>query len=148
MGFGTLSWDENASIKGTMKRFVALFALICPQLAFAETILSPEEFEAFSENRTLYFSQSGQHYGTEQYFEGRIVTWKDSAGQCQNGFWVTSGDAICFYYEKDPDPHCWHVLQTTSGISVRLLGGDPIDDLNMTALDDQDIVCPAPFLGV
>lgn len=131
-----------------MIRLLTLLSLLAPQFVAAETILSPEEFEAFSENRTLYFSQNGKHYGTEQYFEGRIVTWKDFEGQCQNGFWVTSGDAICFYYENDPDPHCWHVLQKSNGISVRLLGGDPVDDLNMTALDDQDIVCPAPFLGV
>lgn len=114
----------------------------------AETIITPDEFDELSVGRTLYFTRSGRFYGKEQYFENRIVTWKDQSGQCQAGRWSGIGDTICFLYEHDPNLHCWHFLQKETGMAARLIGDDPGDDLNLTAIDTKEVECPVPFLGV
>ena len=95
----------------------------------ADTIITPEEFEELSTNKTLYFNNQNQLHGAEQYFEDRIVTWKFANGECDEGFWYPQGDAICFTYKTNPIPQCWHFLQTSAGLAARLLGAGPQDDL-------------------
>lgn len=123
-----------------------LTMLVSVSMAGAERKLSASEFDELSQNKTLYFNQSGQFYGVEQYFPNRLVTWKDISGECQNGYWHEENGSICFTYETEPT-QCWHVLERQGNIYARMTNWDGRADLELNYVDTSDLECPAPFLG-
>ena len=131
-----------------MRMMPLILALVAAPTAQAETILSPEEFHAYSAGTTLYFNRGGQAYGAEQYFDDRKVIWTFFNGNCQRGFWYQAGQEICFVYEIDPEAQCWHFLDTGKGRAARRIGDDPADDLIVAGQDDVPLSCPGPDLGV
>lgn len=129
---------------------ICLFYLICALPAAAERVVSAAEFEAMVSGQTVYFERHGQSYGSEQYFPDKRVIWAFEGGQCNRGIWFenTAGE-ICFVYESNPVPQCWHFLEMPSGgFQARAIGAPPSDDLVRSGQDDVPIDCPLPDLGV
>ena len=73
--------------------------------------LGPEAFDRLTVGKTITFSQNGQPYGAEEYFENRRVRWSRLDGNCVNGEWYPQGDQICFIYEHRNDPQCWSAYE-------------------------------------
>ena len=116
----------------------------------AETLIDGGEFQSLSEGRTLYFTQRGSDYGSEQFFEGRRSTWRYADGTCTEGEWFAKGDAICFVYDREPWPQCWIFSRRGGEFYARLDGlapGDP-SELKLSGTDKRPIACNAPDLGV
>ncbi|MEM9434757.1 MAG: hypothetical protein AAGA12_12615 [Pseudomonadota bacterium] len=114
----------------------------------AETIMSAEEFDAYSSGSTVYFNRRGVAYGAEQYLRNRRVIWTFLDGQCQRGVWFAEGDGICFLYDGQAAAQCWHFLETGTGKAARVIGDDPADDLIVAGQDKQPLSCPGPGVGV
>ena len=101
-----------------------------------------------SEGKSQYFFQNGQFYGAEQFYKNRQSTWQYIDGQCSNGSWRPQGDALCFTYEHDPTEQCWQMFRQDDGrITVRSLGADPADDLELRSTSDGSLSCPGPSVG-
>jgi hypothetical protein len=114
----------------------------------AADILSPEDFETYADGKTLYFSQQGQPYGVEQYLPNRKAIWQYSDGTCTRGIWYAEGSQICFVYEGDGLPQCWHFLKKSDGFSARAVGREPGSDLDVIWRDERPISCKGPDIGV
>ena len=128
-----------------MRILIALLCLAPP--AMAQDIVTPQQFEEISTNKTLYFDSGNQFHGAEQYFPNRKVTWKFANGECDQGYWYTEGDAICFSYDQNPTPQCWHFMQDGDRFLARLLGADPANDVELKFVNTEELLCEAPYLG-
>jgi hypothetical protein len=125
-----------------------LFALLLLSVPVAaQDIVTPEQFEEISTNKTLYFDAGSQFHGAEQYFPNRKVTWKFADGECDQGHWFSQGDAICFSYERNPVPECWHFIQDGDRFLARMVGNDASSDLELKFVDTKELLCEAPYLG-
>ncbi|SDE46004.1 hypothetical protein [Limimaricola pyoseonensis] len=89
-----------------MRTLAALLLLALPATA-QEASLSPEEFAARVDGRTLTYHSGGAPYGIERYGPGRAVTWSFLDGRCLEGEWYPNAGAICFDYEDGTGPECW-----------------------------------------
>ncbi|MEP5758303.1 MAG: hypothetical protein ABJ327_03125 [Litoreibacter sp.] len=128
-----------------MKHIALIAVLALP--ASAETILSPQEFEAFVQNSTVYFDRYGTPYGSEQYLRNRKVIWSFANGECEFGEWFPREDQICFQYENQNTPLCWHFVEQDGIKRARVVGDDPVADLHIVAQDKQPVNCEAPNVG-
>ena len=128
----------------------ALLALTAP--AAAQTVMTPGEYEALAEGRTLHFTHRGRPFGAEQYFPGRRSLWRFADGTCTPGSWHAEGDDVCFTYEPDAPALCWRFERHGARISATLLpnAADPAPDLRLDLgrIDDAPLPCPAPDLGM
>lgn len=129
-------------------KYLFILTLSLSPPAFAETFVSPSEFEALSTGKTMYFSQGGQHYGTEQFFKGRRSKWRYSDGVCEDGEWFAQGDLICFNYEDGIETQCWHFLKTDKGYAARPEGGSKNEVLDLDFIDTKPLICKGKGLAV
>jgi hypothetical protein len=94
----------------------ALLCLVAGS-ATAQTPMTGDEFAAYVKGKTLTFAIPGDgNFGVEQYLRDRRVIWSPLDGTCVDGQWYEDKENICFRYEGDPEPKCWRVFQTESGI--------------------------------
>ena len=131
-----------------MKCMFALF-LALPVSALADGLVTADEFEAMSQNRTQYFERGGAFYGAEQFFSDRTSLWQYGDGTCTWGKWYAQDDQICFIYEASPTPQCWHFSERGGTYYARIAGlaeGDP-SELRLSKVDDKPLPCPGPDLG-
>jgi len=132
-----------------MKRIAATLALLASiGPALAQTPMTAEEFEAYTEGRTLYYASNGISYGIEEYHPGRTVSWSFLNDECKEGFWYPKGEQICFEYTDGTGPQCWTFFLTSSGLTARFAGDPPGSELYETRASDEPLKCPAPNLGV
>ena len=129
-----------------MLRFTLAFCLFA-QISAAETVLSPQQFEAFSQGKTLYFSQAGQPYGAEQYLPNRQSIWQYADGSCHRGIWFTRKDQICVIYENNPEEQCWNFLDKDGVFAARAIGNPPEADLVVSLQDTAPLICLGPEIG-
>ena len=127
-----------------MRILIALLCLATP--IQAQDIVTPQQFEEISTNKTLYFDSGNQFHGAEQYFPNRKVTWKFANGECDQGYWYTEGDVICFSYNQNPTPQCWNFLQDGDRFLARLVGA-PANVLELKFVNTEELLCEAPYLG-
>lgn len=128
--------------------FTAIVFLICSPLQ-AETIISPSEFKALSTGKTLYFSQDGEPYGAEQFFQGQRSKWQFSDGTCENGQWFNVDDMFCFNYEGGIETQCWHFFKTDdNGYAARAEGAPKEEVLNLESISKKPLLCSAEGLSV
>ncbi len=117
----------------------------------AQEPMTPAEFGAMAESYTLYFSENGNHYGSEQYLSDRRTVWRDSNGRCVNGKWSDIDGAMCFVYDDDSGVHCWTLSREGERIFV-LSTNDPPERpptlLELSRKDDVPISCRGPRVGV
>ena len=129
---------------------VLLAALALAGPALAERPVTPEEFEQMVHGKTFRFDRFGEPFGAEQYFPDKRVIWAFEGGQCQRGIWFANarGD-ICFVYDSDPVPQCWHFIEMPDGgFHARVVGDPPSEDLITSGIDSEPLDCPLPDLGV
>jgi hypothetical protein len=130
-----------------MYKFIIALLFAAP-VAYGETLIPPSEFEEMSEGKSMYFFQNGQFYGAEQFYKGRKSTWQFLDGQCSEGRWRAEQDAMCFTYEHNNDEQCWQMFRQTDGrVTVRGIGADPANDLDLRATTDGNLNCPGPAIG-
>jgi hypothetical protein len=125
---------------------LALALLIFTSAADAQTLMTPEEFEAFSTGQTLDYWVNGTFWGSEQHLSGRQTLDADAEGPCRKGEWFPKGDAICFVYEGETGEHCWHFWRDGENVVAESLGEDGFS--SDVFLDDQPLACPGPDVGV
>ncbi|WP_371155282.1 hypothetical protein [Jannaschia sp. 2305UL9-9] len=128
-----------------------LILMLCGALpAAAERVVTPQEFEQMVHGKTLHFDRYGEPFGAEQYFTDKRVIWAFEGGQCQRGIWFANrDDDICFVYDDDPAPQCWHFIEMDDGaFHARVVGALSTDDLVTSGVDEAALDCPLPDLGV
>lgn len=110
--------------------------------------MSAAQFEAYVTGKTLYFGESGNPYGAEEYLGNRRVRWSFLDGQCQDGQWYEDQGQICFVYENTPDPQCWSFYQEGNGIRA-VFENDPNNTVLYEARQSQTpMMCLGPEVGV
>ena len=129
------------------RTFIATIAFALALPAGAETIVSPSEFEALSRGKTMYFSRNGQFYGAEQFYQSRRSLWQYTDGECSDGEWFARGDMVCFVYDHDPTPQCWHFLEKSGRYAARAEGATAEFDIEMFKIDDEPLDCKGPSVG-
>ena len=128
---------------------LSMFALaLLPLPAFADTLMTAAEFDAFVTGRVMDYTQSGAVWGTEKYMPNRRVLWAFTDAECREGVWYDKGDQICFVYEDPDDPQCWLFYKTDTGVSVRFVGDAVGSEMSIVTESPGPLGCPAPGLGV
>jgi len=131
-----------------MRLTLALALLAAP--AWAERVVTPDEFAAMVTGKTLDFDRFGEPFGAEQYFDDKRVIWAFEGGQCQRGIWfANTKNEICFVYDENPEPQCWEFIEMPGGaFHARSVGSDPSADLVTSSVGTEPLDCPLPDLGV
>lgn len=125
----------------------SLFLVYADQVS-ALDIVTPEEFEALTEGKTLYFTEDGLSYGAEQYLANRRVRWQYPDGSCLEGRWFSEGDALCFRYEDQPDTQCWIMWREHGRTLARRTGSVTDRAIELVRKDELPLPCAGPDLGV
>jgi hypothetical protein len=134
-----------------MRTLLALLLAASPAFAapaFADGPLDATEFDALTLGRTMTWSEFGTVYGVEEYLPNRRVRWSAVGDDCKLGHWSGEGEAICFRYEDDPEPDCWIVTQSGSGLLARYLTNPPETDPVVVEDSAIPLSCPGPEVGV
>jgi hypothetical protein len=131
-----------------LRPLIAVLLLAGP--AAAQENVAPEDFEALSEGRTLYFTLFGEPFGAEQFFANRRSLWMYGDGQCEEGVWHAEGEAICFSYPSQPEPFCWHFREEGGRYAAHRLefGVETGFAIDLDRIDDQPLACPGPDVGM
>lgn len=132
-----------------MKAAITLF-LIAASAASAQP-LTGKEFGALSRGTTMHFTDSGQFYGSEQFFLGQRTVWRADDGSCVNGKWSYEAPAICFIYDDASGPYCWTIEGDAENLTVtstRIDEGEPPLVLTLSGQDKSEILCTGPLFGV
>jgi len=80
--------------------------------------------------------------------EGGTAATGDETITCERGAWYNEGDMICFAYETQSSPQCWHFLEKSGERRARVIGADPANDLVVAGQDQVALNCPGPGVGV
>ena len=99
------------------------------------------------EGWTLHYGLAGRLFGSEQYFPGGTVQWRDASGLCLHGRWEAEDGEICFIYDDHPeDRRCWAVALKDGRVTAWLPGaGGPA--LVEAGREKAPLDCPAAGLG-
>ena len=116
--------------------------------ALAADPMDAQEFDRYTQGRTIYYSQLGQPFGVEEYLPGNRVRWSFLDGQCKEGFWYQEERFICFVYDDQPDPQCWTFWD--EGARLRALYEDTPGQTELFEILDADepMLCLGPDVGV
>ncbi|QFT60436.1 hypothetical protein FIU94_16520 [Sulfitobacter sp. THAF37] len=118
--------------------------------ATAEPLDTAQAFQDYVGGRTVYFDR-GDGRGVsaaESYLEDRQVRWSERDGTCIEGEWFARDGLICFTYENNPDPQCWAVERTATGlVAVLRNGGFPTRIVERDP-GGESFQCLGPKVGV
>lgn len=128
-----------------MRAALLLAALAVP--VQAEPLLTAEEFDALTLGRTMTWAEYGQVYGVEQYLPDRRVRWTELGTDCKLGHWYPEGSAICFLYEDDPNPACWEIALSGSGMQADYLSDPPGTETAIVTETTGTMPCLGPRVG-
>lgn len=129
-------------------RSIALWMSLVGTAAFAEAPLTAEAFNTLSEGRIMTWAEFGRVYGVEQYLPDRRVRWTVTGDDCKTGHWYADGPLICFIYEDLPDPVCWEMTQSTTGLHARHSAVSPEADPVVIEDTSKPFACLGPEVGV
>jgi hypothetical protein len=132
-----------------MKRILiaALLALTALPAA-ADTLMTAEEFDAYTRGKTLFYGRNGEAYGAEIYLSNRRVQWSFLDGECKEGEWYEEAGLICFVYEDNPDPQCWSFEQGAGGLIARFENDPETPELYEAEDIGEEMLCLGPKVGV
>jgi len=116
--------------------------------ANAEPPLTAEAFDALTQGRSMTWSEFGLVYGVEQYLPGRRVRWTYLGDTCIEGRWYADGSAICFDYEDRPEPICWEMTVTPTGLGATLVGVPGQTAEVVIEKTTEPMACFGPKVGV
>ena len=88
--------------------FFALIAAASFGWAADGEALSPEDFLALVEGKTVHYTKDGKHYGSERFYGKGRATWQFPGATCDDGVYWAVEDELCFQYGT---PSCWSVLE-------------------------------------
>jgi hypothetical protein len=125
-------------------RLALAFCLLGSALQ-AQTLMTADEFEAFSTGQTLDYWIDGSFWGSERHLADRKTLDADAEGPCREGEWFPKGDQICFVYQGDPDEHCWQFVRDGPRVLAESAQGDLSTEVTLA---DQPLACPGPDVGV
>lgn len=123
----------------------AIAFLLWVTAAASETPMTGQEFARYVKNKTLTYTYPSGLIGVERYNPDRSVVWQFDGGTCEKGIWYPQEDQICFLYEHDPDPKCWWVYRTDTGIRSDFVGGQALSVDNVLS-KSVPLQCPGPPL--
>ena len=126
---------------------LALALLLLSGTAEARTLMTTDEFEAFSTGQTLDYWIDGAYWGSERHLEGRKTQDADTEGVCRDGEWFPKDGAICFVYAGEAGEHCWLFFRDGSRVLAEIAGEDGALSTEVT-LADQPLACAGPDVGV
>jgi hypothetical protein len=129
-----------------MRRFLILIVLSAGPSA-AQSVMTADEFDAYTRGKTLFYGFDGIAYGVERYMRGRRVAWSFLDGDCKEGVWYPQDEQICFLYEDRPDPQCWLFVSTPNGLVARFEGDPEATELYEAEQVDEEMVCYGPDVG-
>ena len=115
---------------------------------FAQTPMSADQFEAYTNGRTLFYGIGGRAYGVERYLPGRRVIWSFLDGDCRDGIWSEDAGQICFLYEDRVDPQCWTFAETANGLTARFEADTDVIELYEAEDIGEEMLCYGPDVGV
>jgi len=125
-----------------------LFSLLQPAWLAAAEPMSAEEFDSYTQGRTLYYGFEGSIYGVERYMPNRRVIWSFLDGRCQDGYWYEEGRQICFVYEDQNSPQCWSFYQESQGLRAQFENDPRATELYEVEDLDEKMLCMGPDVGV
>lgn len=117
-------------------------------VARAQTLMTADEFDAFSRGKTLDYSVNGRIWGSETYGPDRKTLDADVGGPCLEGRWFAEGDAICFVYPARDGQHCWQYWRVGDAVFARPLSAAPGDPPQRVTVASGPLACPGPDVGV
>ena len=126
----------------------ALVLMLLATSTQARTLMTPDEFDAWSVGKTLDYSVDGQVYGSEAYFPDRQVRDADVGGPCLDGSWFADGDAVCFVYPARDGTHCWTFWHEGEAVFAKPLSAAPEDPAQSVTVAKGALSCPGPEVGV
>ncbi|MFD1912234.1 hypothetical protein [Halodurantibacterium flavum] len=132
-----------------MRLVLAACLVAMPAALQAQAPMTGDEFDAYTQGRTLTFSSGGVPYGIEQYLPNREVIWAFVGQECRRGKWFDNGGQICFTYEKDGALQCWIFRETEEGLSAQFQDGTGAGtELVEVEQSSEPLSCPGPDVGV
>ena len=133
-----------------MRLLLILLAFITslPQTGRAVEPMGAEEFDRYTQGKTLFYGFDGTAYGVERYLPGRRVIWSFLDGRCQEGIWYEEAGQICFVYEDNSQPQCWSFMLTPEGLNARFQNDPQATELSESGDVDDEMICPGPEVGV
>ena len=93
-----------------MHRFAYLCLMIAGSAAHAQERITPEEFLAIANGKTLTFHDldSKSLVGVEEYLSPELSVWREAGGDCVYGTITVETDQLCFFYDYEPaEKACW-----------------------------------------
>ncbi|MEE2943673.1 MAG: hypothetical protein VX444_00720 [Pseudomonadota bacterium] len=126
-----------------MKTVPLFLSLALP--AFADTPMTAEEFDAYTQGRTILYSTDGVPTGAETYLRNRRVRWSFLQDECQDGYWYPEGENICFVYDAVDGPQCWTFSLNAGRLHADFVGGGtPLLEIPV----EHELICMGPDVGV
>lgn len=138
-----------APMWGSDMRLTLAFCLLATS-APAQTLMTTEEFEAWSTGKTLDYSlgnSQGEVYSREEHLPDRR-TRLQIEGTCTEGRWHAESEAICFVYEDFEGLHCWRFWRDGETVSALPTGSFPDSLPDLVTPSEAPLACPGPDVGV
>jgi hypothetical protein len=130
-----------------MHRALTLALVLLAGAADARTLMTAEEFEAWSTGQTLDYWIDGTYWGSERHLSGRRTLDADAEGPCREGRWFPKDDMLCFTYADLDGEHCWHFWRDGPRVMAEVADEEGGLSTEVT-LADQPLACPGPDAGV
>ncbi|MFS4580453.1 hypothetical protein [Phaeobacter sp. C3_T13_0] len=118
------------------------------EMAQAGAALSADQFDRYTQGRTLFYGFDGVPYGVERYLPNRRVIWSFLDGQCQNGEWYPQANQICFIYDEIGAPQCWEFSISDKGLIAQFEGDPEATELYEADELGEEMLCLGPKIGV
>lgn len=131
-----------------MKTLSLILSCLCALPAVAQSLMTAEEFDAYTRGKTLYYGNGTEPYGAEIYLPNRRVRWSFLDGDCRDGEWYEANGLICFVYEDRPDPQCWSFEEGPSGLIARFEDDPVLTPLYEATESTEEMLCLGPKIGV
>ena len=133
-----------------MRLLLILLAFLTslPQTGRAIEPMGAEEFDRYTQGKTLFYGFDGTAYGVERYLPGRRVIWSFLDGRCQEDIWYEEAGQICFIYEDNSQPQCWSFMLTPEGLNARFQNDPQATELYESGDVDDEMICLGPEVGV
>ena len=132
----------------TMTIMTLIFCAVCTLPAAALAQMTAEQFDAYTQGKTLYYGNGAAPYGAEIYLPNRRVRWSFLDGECKEGQWYEANGMICFTYDDRPDPQCWSFEQGANGLIARFENDPAITPLYEANESTEELLCLGPKIGV
>ncbi|MFW8594642.1 hypothetical protein [Cribrihabitans neustonicus] len=110
--------------------------------------MGAEEFDRYTQGRTLYYGYGGTLYGVERYLPDRRVIWSFLDGNCQEGRWYEDAGQICFIYINREEPQCWSFELSPRGLTARFENDPNATELYEAEDIGEKMLCYGPDTGV